>query len=168
MSDSSQDSTNVGLPAIDGPLAKARQRQQMAWQAGRNETVEQLVADFPELALDREALLDLVYLEILRRDDLHRQRRGELPTLVEYRERFPACQSIGGSVPEQMPIPLDLAPSTARNSVFPTPRRSIINRVRFHVRPKTVRVRRTSPWGVSHVHGASAGNPHDRGEGVVA
>jgi hypothetical protein len=85
MNNTPQDVTNISEQDNNGPLARARQRQKAAWQAGRNETVEQLLAAFPELASDREATLDLIYLEIL-----HRDNRGESPTLAEYRKRFPA------------------------------------------------------------------------------
>ena len=84
MSEPSESSTRVTPPLGDGPLTRARQRKQAAWQEGRHESVEQLVASFPELASDREALLDLIYLEIL-----HRDNKGESPTLAEYRRRFP-------------------------------------------------------------------------------
>jgi hypothetical protein len=84
MSESTHDSTELGRPPDDGPLIRARQRQRAAWQAGKRLTVEELVAAFPELALDRDAVLDLVYMEIL-----HRDSRREKPTLAEYRNRFP-------------------------------------------------------------------------------
>ncbi len=77
--------TNINEQDNDGPLARARQRQKAAWQAGRNETVEQLLDAFPELKTNREAVLDLIYLEIL-----HRDNKGESPTLAEYRRRFPS------------------------------------------------------------------------------
>jgi hypothetical protein len=85
MNNTPQDITSVNESDNSGPLARARARQKAAWQAGKNETVEQLLEAFPELKPDREAILDLVYLEIL-----HRDNRGESPTLVEYRRRFPA------------------------------------------------------------------------------
>jgi hypothetical protein len=76
--------TNINENDNDGPLARARARQKAAWQAGRNETVEQLLEAFPELKTNREAVLDLIYLEIL-----HRDNKRESPTLAEYRRRFP-------------------------------------------------------------------------------
>jgi hypothetical protein len=85
MSNTPQDITNVTEQDRNAPLAQARARQKAAWQAGGNETVEQLLEVFPELKNDREAVLDLIYLEIL-----HRDNRGESPTLAEYRRRFPA------------------------------------------------------------------------------
>jgi hypothetical protein len=85
MNNTPQDITNVTEQDTNGPLARARARQKSAWQAGRNETVEQLLDAFPELKTDREAVLDLIYLEIL-----HRDNKGESPTLAEYRRRFPS------------------------------------------------------------------------------
>jgi fructose-bisphosphate aldolase class I len=75
-------------PPDNGPLAQAKKRQKEAWQAGRNETVEQLLAAFPELQSDRKAILDLIFLEILRRD-----KNRESPTEAEYCKRFPALSA---------------------------------------------------------------------------
>jgi hypothetical protein len=85
MSPSSPSSTAVGVSVGDGPLAKARAAQQAAWQAGRGKTVEQLLVEFPEAATDTATMMDLVYREIL-----HRDNNRESPTLAEYRKRFPA------------------------------------------------------------------------------
>jgi fructose-bisphosphate aldolase class I len=76
-------STKV-VPVDNGPLAQAKKRQKDAWKAGRNETVEQLLAAFPELQSDGKAILTLIWLEVLRRDKV-----GKSPTYAEYRKRFP-------------------------------------------------------------------------------
>jgi hypothetical protein len=85
MNEPSQDSTKIGLILGDGAHAKARRAQQAAWKSGQGKTVEQLLVEFPEVAKDTTALLDLVYRELL-----HRDYKGESPTLAEYRKRFPA------------------------------------------------------------------------------
>jgi hypothetical protein len=85
MSDPTHVSTIDGLPGDDGPHARARRAQQAAWQAGKSKTVEQLLIEFPELATDRTAMMELIYMEIL-----HRDAKRQSPTLAEYSRRFPA------------------------------------------------------------------------------
>jgi hypothetical protein len=85
MSEPSRVSTKVDVPFSDGPHARARRAQQAAWHSGKGKTVEQLLVEFPEVAADTGALMDLVYMEIL-----HRDSKRETPTLAEYCRRFPA------------------------------------------------------------------------------
>jgi hypothetical protein len=88
MSESSVNSTIAGVSDRDAPHIRARQEQKAAWQAGKSKTVEQLLVEFPEVAKDTTAVLDLVYMEIL-----HRDSKGLSPTLAEYSRRFPALSA---------------------------------------------------------------------------
>ncbi len=54
------------------------------WQRGDAVRIEQLLHQYPELASDSKALLELVYSEVLLRLE-----RGESPSLAEYLGRFP-------------------------------------------------------------------------------
>jgi WD40 repeat protein/serine/threonine protein kinase len=62
-------------------LVEIRQRMQ----GGEQVRIEEYLAVQPEIAANTESLLDLVYNEILLR-----QQHGERPTLAEYQQRFPA------------------------------------------------------------------------------
>ena len=68
-------------PAIRALLADQRGR----WRAGDRVHVEQLVAAHPTLADHPDALLDLIYAEVLLR-----RAAGEQPNAAEYAARFPA------------------------------------------------------------------------------
>jgi eukaryotic-like serine/threonine-protein kinase len=68
-------------PAIHALLADQRNR----WRAGDRVTVEQFVAAHPSLADHPDALLDLIYAEVLLR-----RAAGEHPVPAEYTARFPA------------------------------------------------------------------------------
>jgi hypothetical protein len=73
-----------------GPLpplqlaAVLRVDQRERWQRGDRVLTEDYLRDFPAVAADPEAALDLVYGEILLREE-----RGEPPAPDEYRRRFP-------------------------------------------------------------------------------
>jgi WD40 repeat protein len=95
----------VNEPDIRTALEEARRRQKTSWQGGAGEPVEQLVAAFPDLAASPEALLDLIYLEVLYRSD-----RGENPNEDEYRGRFPA---LVGEVADLFAVHRALGPDEA-------------------------------------------------------
>src|SRR5947209_10372456 len=69
-------------PAIND-LDALLDRQKRAWVAGERLTVEQLLNGSAQ-QLDAERLLDLIYNEVVLREDL-----GEAPTLEEYAGRYP-------------------------------------------------------------------------------
>jgi serine/threonine protein kinase len=58
--------------------------QSRRWAAGDRVLVESYLARFPSLRTDHEALLDLIFHEVVLRE-----RAGDRPTVDEYRERFP-------------------------------------------------------------------------------
>jgi serine/threonine protein kinase/WD40 repeat protein len=62
-----------------------RRGQRAAWQAGNRILVEEYLREFPELGGDSEAILELIYNELLLR-----QRSGETPDLQKFNGRFPA------------------------------------------------------------------------------
>jgi WD40 repeat protein len=70
------------------PLVDVLLRQREAWQAGRRPRVEDLLREFPHLAEDDNALLDLIYNETVLREE-----KGESSTLDEYLQRFPRLES---------------------------------------------------------------------------
>src|SRR5262249_22462606 len=59
-------------------------QQQQAWLAGRPISAECLFERYPQLQADTEAVLELIYNEILLR-----QQAGESPSLEDYQRRFP-------------------------------------------------------------------------------
>lgn len=59
-------------------------RQQQSWRSGHFVTIEQLLGSNPSLSDQCDALLDLIYSEILLREEL-----GEAPSESEYINRFP-------------------------------------------------------------------------------
>ena len=69
-----------GGPAVEGLLADQRRR----GLRGESLRVEDYIARHPALRDDTEGLLDLIYNEIVLREE-----RGEVPSLPEYRARFP-------------------------------------------------------------------------------
>jgi WD40 repeat protein/tetratricopeptide (TPR) repeat protein len=62
-----------------------RQEQCRSWQSGVRVTAETILGGHPDLQFDQEATLELVYNEILLREELN-----EAPALEEYQRRFPA------------------------------------------------------------------------------
>jgi serine/threonine protein kinase/Leucine-rich repeat (LRR) protein len=58
------------------------------WRAGESIQVESFLAQHPDVQADRESVLDLIFNEILLREE-----RGEKPALEEYVRRFPALKS---------------------------------------------------------------------------
>src|SRR5581483_7791057 len=65
-------------------LDEALDRQKNAWLDGSRPSVEELLHD-SSLPAERDVLLDLIYNEIVVREEL-----GETPTLEEYSARYPA------------------------------------------------------------------------------
>src|SRR5881227_184689 len=68
---------------VDSVLDSLLDRQKQSWLEGHRPRVEELLAD-SSLKDDAEALLDLVYNEIVVREEL-----GEQPSAEEYIRRFP-------------------------------------------------------------------------------
>jgi serine/threonine-protein kinase len=66
-------------------LSQLRADQSARWQRGERVLVEQYLTEFPVLAGDPEALLDLIHAEII-----HRLQSGDRPSLDDYLRRFPA------------------------------------------------------------------------------
>ena len=77
----------TGDAAGDELVALLRLDQQQRWRRGQRVLVESYLAGRPQLASDEEMLLDLLYSEVLLRDE-----RGESPRLEEYQQRFPQYQ----------------------------------------------------------------------------
>jgi WD40 repeat protein/tetratricopeptide (TPR) repeat protein len=73
-------------PTSNEPSSAARLRaeQRRCWQAGDRLLVEDLLRRQPELRLDTEGLLEVIYGEVLLRDE-----HGERPQRDEYLRRFP-------------------------------------------------------------------------------
>src|SRR5947207_15477357 len=67
------------------PLVKSLRHQQCrSWQSGVRVTAETILGRHPDLQADAEATLELVYNEVLLREELK-----EAPRLEEYQRRFP-------------------------------------------------------------------------------
>src|SRR5688500_4623531 len=66
------------------PLSDVLLRQSQAWQRGDRVGVEALLARHPHLAGDDNAVLDLIYNEVLLREQA-----GDSPALDDYLPRFP-------------------------------------------------------------------------------
>src|SRR5262245_18727063 len=73
----------AGLPAATA-ADHARADQEQRWAAGERVPAEAYLAALPKVAADPEHALVLIYGEVL-----SRSARGETPTLVEFRTRFP-------------------------------------------------------------------------------
>jgi tetratricopeptide (TPR) repeat protein/tRNA A-37 threonylcarbamoyl transferase component Bud32 len=79
------DDDRAGGTEPDRPmLALLLAYQRRAWRRGERAAVEAYFAQYPALAADAEAVLDLIYQEVLLREQA-----GESPRLEEYRRRFP-------------------------------------------------------------------------------
>jgi WD40 repeat protein len=70
------------------PLVEVLLRQREAWHAGNPLRVEALLRDFPHLAGNADAVLDLIYNETVLREE-----RGETGSLEEYLQRFPHLEA---------------------------------------------------------------------------
>jgi WD40 repeat protein/serine/threonine protein kinase len=69
---------------IKTPLDALMADQRLRWQGGERPLVEQYLKREPDLSSDREAVLELIYHEVLLREG-----SGERPGLEEYLDRFP-------------------------------------------------------------------------------
>lgn len=69
----------------DGRLLAARAEQTRRWRGGLPVLVEELLVDYPDLAQRPDDVLVLICGEVMLRTE-----RGEVPSLAEYRGRFPA------------------------------------------------------------------------------
>src|SRR5262245_51135236 len=66
------------------PLSDVLLRQSAAWQRGDRVRLEDLLVRYPHLADDHNAVLDLIYNEVVLREAA-----GEKPVLADYLTRFP-------------------------------------------------------------------------------
>src|SRR5438046_2669612 len=76
--------SDVAVVARDQLLEALRSDQIACWHRGERRLVERFLADAPDLQSDADAVLDLIYNEVVVREELH-----EAPTLEEYLRRFP-------------------------------------------------------------------------------
>src|SRR5438477_5487948 len=65
-------------------IAALRREQRNSWQSGERVAAEAYLQRHPELQAESEAVLELIYNEIV-----IRQRLGEAPRQEEYQQRFP-------------------------------------------------------------------------------
>src|SRR6478672_4847094 len=70
------------------PLSDVLVRQGQAWRRGDRVSVEDVLARYPHLAGDDNAVLDLIYNEVVLREEL-----GEKPGLNDYLKRFPKLEA---------------------------------------------------------------------------
>jgi eukaryotic-like serine/threonine-protein kinase len=70
------------------PLSDVLLRQSQAWRRGDRVLVESILARYPHLASDDNAVLDLIYNEVLLREEA-----GEKPALGDYLGRFPRLEA---------------------------------------------------------------------------
>jgi tetratricopeptide (TPR) repeat protein/tRNA A-37 threonylcarbamoyl transferase component Bud32 len=85
------DSRTCDLPAAadrEARLQRLRADQAERWRCGEPVQVESYLEREPALASDADALLDLVYSEVMLREE-----QGEQPTLEEYLRRFPKYEA---------------------------------------------------------------------------
>src|SRR3954447_15110278 len=75
------------LEPLDPSVADVRAEQLARWQAGERVLVEALLRAHPTLAKNEEALLDLIYSEVLLREE-----HGERLEQAEYLRRFPELE----------------------------------------------------------------------------
>ena len=68
----------------DPTLSDVLLRQSQAWQRGDRVSIEAVLARYPHLAADDNAVLDLIYNEVVLREQA-----GEKPGLNDYAGRFP-------------------------------------------------------------------------------
>jgi WD40 repeat protein len=79
------DEVTLTPQAVNHLAEQAQEAQRAAWQSGRPRPVEALLEERPALKSSTEHVLDLIYHEVL-----FRQERGETPALPEYQQRFPS------------------------------------------------------------------------------
>src|SRR4051794_39569094 len=76
-------SGSTGWPMTDA-VGRIREDQRRQWEGGRRALVEEYLAGDPAVAADPELVLDLIYSEVLLREDL-----GDRIEPAEYLGRFP-------------------------------------------------------------------------------
>jgi hypothetical protein len=80
---------NAGSPlSASEVVLLLREELKQHWRTGRRVRVEELVAPWAEVRIEREGLLDLIYQEIVVRGE-----NGEEPALEEYQRRFPGLET---------------------------------------------------------------------------
>src|ERR1700722_11704618 len=77
--------SNFQSDSLDIASLCANQRRR--WQTGERVSVEEYLNEYPELGSHPDGLLDLLYNEVLLREEL-----GDQPTSKEYISRFPAFE----------------------------------------------------------------------------
>ncbi len=119
------------------PLERLLDDQSQCWERGERLPVEGYLRAYPGLADDTDALLDLIYHEVVLRT-----RRGEAPALEDYLRRFP---HLADRLREQFDIHEALfAGATPRPSALP-PRRPATH-ARSPARPPCRRWPATRCW----------------------
>src|SRR5438552_17639003 len=72
------------VPGTRPLVAQLQEEQRLGWQRGERIEVETYLQQHPTLRTDPEGILDLIYNEVLLREQ-----HGERPQLDEYLRRFP-------------------------------------------------------------------------------
>jgi serine/threonine-protein kinase len=110
---------------VEASLAKVLDLQRERWRQGERVPVETYLEQHPDLSSHTDAVLDLIYHEILLREE-----DGDVPTLEEYRRRFPHLEkdlalqfAVDGALDRQFLDPPESTSPTWRNecSLMPPP-----------------------------------------------
>src|SRR5689334_1045504 len=80
--------SEVAVLSRDRLLESLRTDQIERWHRGERRLVERYLEEASDLRDDTDAVLDLIYNEVVVRDELH-----EAPALAEYQRRFPHLES---------------------------------------------------------------------------
>ena len=116
-------------------LDEILERQQQSWQDGIPVSIENLLSSMPELQNRPDAIVDLVYAEVLIREKL-----GQHPSCEEYTSRFPDAQkSIARQfqihralkLSEQADVPTDVPDATVADGVADPALASVATRRRL-------------------------------------
>src|SRR5262249_2687626 len=94
-------------------LAALLVEQRRRWQRGDRVPVAAVLQRLPDPAGNVEGVLDLIYNELLLREEL-----GELPQVAEYQQRFP---HLAEQLRIQFKVDRAMVPGTAARSRSPTP-----------------------------------------------
>src|SRR3989442_1320854 len=94
MTNTSAAATPLGQdPALPGPVqplvARLLVDQRRRWQQGERVLVEAYLEQYPSLQGNVEALLDLIYNEVILREE-----HGEIPQPAGYQARFPVLAAL--------------------------------------------------------------------------
>jgi serine/threonine protein kinase len=94
----------------EGPLLALLGEQQQRWQQGERLPVEAFLVEHPDLESDADALLHLIYNEVLLREEA-----GETPQLEEYQRRFPRlAEQLGEQFEVHRALSFDELPPSTR------------------------------------------------------